>query len=112
MVRKVVTVIFACLLTERNRAETQLRRRHGGRDRNEGSRASRTLVRLDRSNRAACRVDHIVRETIDLCQPDLDRLKLSVSTAIAADLPPVMVDMLQIEHDILRRRHDAIREPH
>jgi signal transduction histidine kinase len=72
----------------------------------------RALVRLDRSNRAACRVDHIVRETIDLCQPDLDRLKLSVSTAIAADLPPVMVDMLQIEHDILRRRHDAIREPH
>jgi hypothetical protein len=54
----------------------------------------RALVRLDRSNRAACRVDHIVRETIDLCQPDLDRLKLSVSTAIAADLPPVIAGQL------------------
>ncbi len=61
----------------------------------------RALVRLDRSNRAACRVDHIVRETIDLCQPDLDRLKLSVYTAIPADLPPVMVDMLQIEQVLL-----------
>ena len=61
----------------------------------------RALVRLDSSNRAACRVDHIVRETINLCQPDLDRIKLSVSTAIAADLPPVMVDMLQIEQVLL-----------
>jgi C4-dicarboxylate-specific signal transduction histidine kinase len=61
----------------------------------------RALVRLDRSNRAACRVDQIVRETIDLCQPDLDRLKLSVGTALAPDLPPVMVDMLQIEQVLL-----------
>ena len=51
----------------------------------------RALVSLDR-NRAACRVDQIVRKTIDLCQPDLDRLKLGVCTGIAADLPPVMVD--------------------
>jgi C4-dicarboxylate-specific signal transduction histidine kinase len=68
----------------------------------------RALVRLDRSNRAACRVDHIVRETIDLCQPDLDRLKLSVSTAIAADLPPVMVDMLQIEQVLLNLMRNSM----
>src|SRR5262249_12033739 len=55
----------------------------------------RALVRLDRSNRVACSVNRIVRKTIDLCQPDLDRLKVTVNTAIAADLPPVMVDKLQ-----------------
>jgi two-component system sensor kinase FixL len=71
----------------------------------------RALVRLDRSNRAACRVDHIVRKTIDLCQPDLDRLKLRVGTAVAADLPPVMVDRLQIEQvllNLMRNSMDAI----
>jgi signal transduction histidine kinase len=68
----------------------------------------RALVRLDRSNRAACRVDQIVRETIDLCQPDLDRLKLSVGTAIAADLPPVMVDMLEIEQVLLNLMRNSM----
>jgi signal transduction histidine kinase len=68
----------------------------------------RALVRLDRSNRAACRVDQIVRETIDLCQPDLDRLKLSVSTAIAADLPPVMVDKLEIEQVLLNLMRNSM----
>jgi two-component system, LuxR family, sensor kinase FixL len=68
----------------------------------------RALVRLDRSNRAACRVDQIVRETIDLCQPDLDRLKLSVSPAIAPDLPPVMVDMLQIEQVLLNLMRNSM----
>jgi signal transduction histidine kinase len=61
----------------------------------------RSLVRLDRSNRVACQVDHIVRGTIDLCQLDLDRLRVSVRTAIAANLPPVMVDRLQIEQALL-----------
>jgi len=61
----------------------------------------RALVRLDRSNRVVCRVDHMVRETVDLCQPDLDRLAVSIRTAIAADLPPVMVDLLQIEQALL-----------
>jgi len=68
----------------------------------------RALVRLDRSNRAVCRVDQIVRETIDLCQPDLDRLKLSVSTAIAADLPPVMVDKLEIEQVLLNLMRNSM----
>jgi two-component system sensor kinase FixL len=73
----------------------------------------RALVRLDRTNRAACRVDQIVRKTIDLCQPDLDRLKLRVGTAVAADLPPVMVDRLQIEQvllNLMRNSMEAIGE--
>ena len=74
----------------------------------------RALVRLDRSNRVACRVDHIVRKTIDLCRPDLDRLKLSVGTSVAADLPPVMVDRLQIEQvllNLMRNSIEAIGQP-
>jgi signal transduction histidine kinase len=73
----------------------------------------RALVRLDRSNRVACSVDHIVRETIDLCKPDLDRLAVSIRQTIAADLPPVMVDMLQIEQALLnlvRNSMEAIGE--
>jgi two-component system, LuxR family, sensor kinase FixL len=68
----------------------------------------RALVRLDRSNRIACRADHIVRETIDLCRPDLERLTVSVSPAIAADLPLVMVDMLQIEQALLNLMRNSM----
>ncbi len=68
----------------------------------------RALVRLDRSNRAACRVDHIIRETIDLCRPDLERLAVTVHPAIAADLPAVMVDMLQIEQALLNLMRNSM----
>jgi two-component system sensor kinase FixL len=73
----------------------------------------RALVRLDRSSRAACRVEHIVKETIDLCQPDLDRIHVSARAVLAPDLPPVMVDMLQIEQallNLLRNSIEAIGE--
>jgi two-component system, LuxR family, sensor kinase FixL len=73
----------------------------------------RALVRLDRSNLGACRVDRIVRETIDLCQPDLDCAGLKIQQSVAAGLPLVMVDMLQIEQallNLLRNSIDAIRE--
>jgi signal transduction histidine kinase len=68
----------------------------------------RALVRLDRSNRVVCRVDRIVQETIDLCQPDLDRAGVKVQQAVAAGLPPVMVDMLQIEQALLNLVRNAI----
>src|SRR5215475_1542204 len=68
----------------------------------------RALVRLDRSNRIACRVDRIVRETIDLCQPDLDHAGVKVTQSVAAGLPPVMVDMLQIEQALLNLVRNSI----
>jgi two-component system, LuxR family, sensor kinase FixL len=68
----------------------------------------RALVRLDRSSRAACRVDRIVRETIDLCRHDLDRLPVRIHQAVAADLPPVMVDILQIEQALLNLVRNSI----
>jgi two-component system, LuxR family, sensor kinase FixL len=73
----------------------------------------RALVRLDRSNRVDCGVDHIIGETIDLCRPDLEHLAVSVYPAIAADLPAVMVDILQIEQalfNLLRNSMEAISD--
>jgi two-component system, LuxR family, sensor kinase FixL len=73
----------------------------------------RALVRLDRSNRAVCRVDRVIRETIDLCRPDVDRLGIKVRQSVEAGLPPVMVDILQIEQALLnlvRNSIDAIGE--
>jgi two-component system, LuxR family, sensor kinase FixL len=73
----------------------------------------RAVVRLDHSNRAVCRVDRNVRETIDLCGPDLDRHGIKVLESVAAGLPPLMVDMLQIEQALLnlvRNSIDAIGE--
>jgi two-component system, LuxR family, sensor kinase FixL len=72
----------------------------------------RALVRLDRSNRAPCRLEQIVQETIELCQPDLDRMHVTIRTAIA-DIPRIMVDLLQIEQvliNLLRNAVEAIGE--
>jgi two-component system sensor kinase FixL len=73
----------------------------------------RALVRLDRTNRAPWRLDRAVNETIELCQPDLDRFRVTVRLAIAADLPAVMIDLLQIEQvliNLLRNAIEAIGE--
>jgi signal transduction histidine kinase len=69
----------------------------------------RALVRLDRSSRAACRVEQIVKEAVDLCQPDLDRGEVSARSVVAADLPPVMVDMLQIEQALINLLRNSIQ---
>ncbi len=68
----------------------------------------RALVRLDRSNRAAVGVDRIVRETLALCQPDLDRVHAGARSVMAADLPLVMVDLLQIEQALLNLVRNSI----
>ena len=68
----------------------------------------RALVRLDRSNRAPCRFERIVEETLELCQPDLDRMHVTARTAIAPDLPRVMVDLLQIEQVLINLLRNAI----
>jgi two-component system, LuxR family, sensor kinase FixL len=68
----------------------------------------RALVRLDRTNRIACGVNRIVKETIDLCQPDLDRSGVKIQQRIAAGLPPVMVDILQIEQALLNLVRNSI----
>jgi len=54
-----------------------------------------------------------VEETLELCQPDLDRMHVTARTAVPADLPRVMVDLLQIEQvliNLLRNAIEAIGE--
>ena len=49
----------------------------------------RALVRLDRSNRAPVPFDRIIKETLDLCRPDLERAGVAPRVALPPDLPPV-----------------------
>jgi two-component system, LuxR family, sensor kinase FixL len=68
----------------------------------------RALVRLDRSNRAPCRFEQIADEALELCRPDLDRTRVTARTDIAAGLPRIMVDLLQIEQVLINLLRNAI----
>ena len=73
----------------------------------------RALVRLDRRGRIPCNVERMIGETVALCQPALDRSRSVVRWSTAANLPSVMVDMLQIEQTLLnvvRNSMEAIEE--
>jgi signal transduction histidine kinase len=79
----------------------------------EAIRRLRALVRLDRSNRAPVPFDRIIKETLDLCRPDLERAGVTPRSALPSDLPPVMVDILQIEQvlvNLVRNSIEAIRD--
>jgi len=69
----------------------------------------RALVRLDRSSRAPYSLEQIIKETVALCQPDLDRIDADVRVVLAGDLPPVMVDILQIEQALLNLLRNSIQ---
>ena len=69
----------------------------------------RALVRLDRSSRAPYSLEQIVKETVALCQPDLDRIEADVRVVLADGLPPVMVDILQIEQALLNLLRNSIQ---
>ena len=76
-------------------------------------RGLRALVRLDRSNRAPVSFERIVKESLELCRPDLDRAGVTPRSALPADLPAVMVDILQIEQvllNLVRNSIEAIRD--
>ena len=68
----------------------------------------RALVRLDRSNRTSIAFERIVKQAIELCQPDLDRANVTARFRQAANLPPVMVDILQIEQVLLNLMRNSI----
>jgi signal transduction histidine kinase len=69
----------------------------------------RALVRLDRSNRAPCKVDRIFKETIDLCRSDIDRHNIAIRVAVAPETPPVMIDLLQIEQVLINLVRNAVQ---
>jgi C4-dicarboxylate-specific signal transduction histidine kinase len=68
----------------------------------------RALVRLDRSNRAPWKVEHAIKDTVELCQPDLDRHHVTVRSSVPNDLPSVMIDLLQIEQVLINLVRNAI----
>jgi two-component system sensor kinase FixL len=73
----------------------------------------RALVRLDRSNRAQFSFQRIAKGMIELCKPDLDQAGVTARFNLAADLPPVMVDVLQIEQvlsNLVRNSIEAISD--
>ncbi len=73
----------------------------------------RALVRLDRRGRAPCNVERMISETVALCQPAIARSRSVVRWSAAANLPSVLVDMLQIEQtllNIVRNSIEAIEE--
>jgi C4-dicarboxylate-specific signal transduction histidine kinase len=68
----------------------------------------RALIRLDRSGRAPTSVERIVRETLQLCQPDLNRQSVKTAVALDPNLPQVMVDLLQIEQVLLNLIRNSV----
>jgi two-component system, LuxR family, sensor kinase FixL len=73
----------------------------------------RALVRLDRSNRIPVRFERIVKGMIELCKADLDQAGVTARSKLAADLPPVLVDVLQIEQvlsNLMRNSIEAISD--
>ena len=68
----------------------------------------RALVRLDRSNRTSVTFERVVKQVFELCQPDLDRARVTARFRPAADLPSVMVDVLQIEQVLLNLVRNSI----
>jgi two-component system, LuxR family, sensor kinase FixL len=73
----------------------------------------RALVRLDQSGRAPVQLQRIVDETLALCRPDLDQRGIRVRVALDSNLPPVLVDLLQMEQvllNLMRNAIDAMKE--
>jgi C4-dicarboxylate-specific signal transduction histidine kinase len=71
-------------------------------------RGLRALVRLDHSNRVAFSFERMAQEAIELCRPDRERAGVTARIALAADLPLVMVDILQIEQVLLNLMRNSI----
>jgi signal transduction histidine kinase len=72
----------------------------------------RALIRLDQSGRAPLAVERILRETLDLFRPELERFGVAVRLALDPDLPLVMADLLQIEQVLLNVLRNAAEAMH
>ena len=68
----------------------------------------RDLIRLGRSEIAPQSLQRIVRETVDLLEPNLPRGKVAIKTRIPKELPSVLADILQVEQVLLNLLWNAI----
>jgi len=68
----------------------------------------RALIRLDKTERAPTPIDLILNHVLDLCQPELDRTGIRYQVILKSNLPPVKVDLLQIEQVMLNLMRNAI----
>jgi C4-dicarboxylate-specific signal transduction histidine kinase len=68
----------------------------------------RDLIRLGRSEIAPQSVQRIVRETVELLEPNLPRRKIEIKPRIPKDLPLVLADLLQVEQVLLNLVWNAI----
>jgi signal transduction histidine kinase len=68
----------------------------------------RDLIRLGRSEIGPQSVQRIVRETVEMLEPNLQRTAIELKTRIPKDLPPVLADLVQVEQVLLNLIWNAI----
>lgn len=68
----------------------------------------RDLIRLGRSEFAPQSVARIVRESVDLLEPNLQRAFVVIKTSVPKDLPPVRADLMQVEQVLVNLIRNAI----
>jgi PAS domain S-box-containing protein len=72
----------------------------------------RSLVRKQESQREATDVNRIVHDALELTEPDTRASGVTVRLALADDLPPVLVDRVQIEQVVLNLLRNAVEAMH
>jgi signal transduction histidine kinase len=68
----------------------------------------RALVTLDKTERAPTPIERILNDALDQCQPELNRNGIGCRVILQSNLPPVKVDLLQVEQVILNLVRNAI----
>jgi two-component system sensor kinase FixL len=68
----------------------------------------RALIRPDKTERAPTPIDRILNDVLDLCRPELTLNGIRCQVTVKGNLPPVKVDLLQIEQVILNLIRNAM----